>query len=440
VVSLSYSPQVDRSDRLHQSVDLALQELLGTGDDPLALSFYLWTLKKHRHSLINLGNLTSWGMARVRSVFVERQVGRRRDEDIASAALCLVALANTSALGEIRGRVREGVEQLLDAELTRNAIPLRRPAYGVLFLHAAHTIGVEGPRVRGAAERAACALVEAVPGGRLFGLVFAAELLQAIGDGECSEKLERSAVRALADDGVDFEDQVYLLQALWQLRCGGGRADEAVMRFSEQLLNKAPAWQYLMNGVEDVPPAGDGRAVVYISHLYRGALLDVLLRYQTFAAARLEEQLDSRYRGRAGVSWSAFGFYVLGFLLAWAATAYFMLPATDSAGRYWLLGDFTSMRPVSAISYLVGLLWAAYLFILTLVIMPTAYSVFVKSKIGSDQRIKDVLGAGLWRATKIWFAAIAFALVFGVFTNIIAPSAQHLFKREAWSLQNDLPK
>ncbi len=137
------------------------------------------------------------------------------------------------------------------------------------------------------------------------------------------------------------------------------------------------------------------------------------------------------------MSWSAFGFYVVVFLIAWTATLYFMLPPMDEAGRYWLTGDFTAMKPTSAMLYLAGVLWTAYLCIITLMMMPTVYSVFVKLKIGSDQRIKDILGRRLWSATKLWFAAIAFALLFGLLTELMVPTAQHLFKREAWSIQSE---
>src|SRR5206468_1920443 len=108
-----------------------------------------------------------------------------------------------------------------------------------------------------------------------------------IGDKECTEKLETATFKSSTDGGFDFEDEAYLVQTLWQLTDNGSNNHkEMVMSLSEQLLNNTPAWQYLMNGGEDIPPAGDGRTVVYISHLYRAALLDVLLEYQTHAASR----------------------------------------------------------------------------------------------------------------------------------------------------------
>lgn len=74
-----------------------------------------------------------------------------RDEDIASATVCSITLADTSAFRAIREQVRSGIEQLLDVELERNPIPLRRPAYAVLFLVAAQVVGAAGPHVRQAA-------------------------------------------------------------------------------------------------------------------------------------------------------------------------------------------------------------------------------------------------------------------------------------------------
>ena len=434
MVSVRFSTHIERSDRLYQSVDIAVRDLLEEQRNPLALAFYLWTVARHKHSLINTSNLVSWGVGWVRHIFVEGHLSRRRDEEIASASLVCLALSNTSALSPVKSEACEGIKRLLADEMERHNVPFRRPDYGALFLMAAHQFGINELPLEEASRRTGCAFVDVLPGGRLFGLIYGAQLLQTIKEFKCATSLEEAVRVALEDPGTDVEDHPYLLQALWQLRVStkGNGPDDELMTITERLLSKTPMWKYLMNGMEDVPPAGDGRHSILMSHLYRAALLDVLLSYQSHVAARKAAQLDKKYQGRAGVNWSAFGFYALIFIIAWAVTLFLMIPSANQAGRYWIVGDFAAMRPISAILYLCGAILTSYLFIVTGMLMPTIYTVFVKSRIASDKRIKDILGRRLWSATKIWFAAIALVLLIGVVVNFITPGAQHLFKREAW--------
>jgi hypothetical protein len=182
-----------------------------------------------------------------------------------------------------------------------------------------------------------------------------------------------------------------------------------------------------MNGDEHLPPAGDGQAVIYISHLYRAALLDVVLQYQARFTSRRAEQLDHRYRAHPSLNRAAFGFYVLILLLLGSATGYYLVTRADGARRYWLLGEFVAMTPFAALFYLASALLATYLVIVTFMVMPTMYSVLVKWRIGSDQRIRDLVRPRLWKATKLWFALIVLAVLLGVATNLMAPAFKHLF-------------
>src|SRR5438105_481096 len=103
-----------------------------------------------------------------------------------------------------------------------------------------------------------------------------------------------------------------------------------------------------MNGMEDVPPAGDGRAVVFLSHLFRASLLDILMNYQSAVSEHKEAQLDACYRVRAGISWSAFSFYALILVLAWSSLLVLLIKHANGAYRYWLLSDYAAMPKVWA--------------------------------------------------------------------------------------------
>jgi hypothetical protein len=80
-----------------------------------------------------------------------------------------------------------------------------------------------------------------VPGGRVFGLVFAAQLVKSLNDQKLTASLENAATESLANDGIDFEDQAYVLQALWQLS-DDSRPSESLMSLTEHLLKKVPVW------------------------------------------------------------------------------------------------------------------------------------------------------------------------------------------------------
>jgi hypothetical protein len=428
VVSVSFSPHVERSDRLQQSVDLAIRDLLGDGVDPLAKAAYLWTMRRHDKPLVNSDALVRWGFDWVRQILVEGETSRRRDEEVSSAALAAAALAGTKAFSSIREGVRAGLKAALDEELGRNRVPFRRPSYGAALLYGAHSLSVEAAGLREAILRTGESFRDSVPGGRLFGLPFVVRMLRDLKEENLAREMGQAVQDALADPKTSYEDQPYLVQALWE-SCGGV-PDEAAMATAERVLAKSPAWGYLMNGAEDVPPAGDGRAVVFVSHLFRASLLDVLMSYQSAAAEHKEAQLDARYRVRAGISWSAFSFYVLILVIAWTGL---MIPLVKHAGgayRYWLLSDYSAMPKSWAVLYLLlGVNLFIYLSILTVMILPTLYRVFIKAQIGSDERIKKILGARLWASTKIWLGLMAVELVLGVLVELIIPSIQHTIGR-----------
>jgi hypothetical protein len=427
VVSISFSPHVERSDRLQQSVDLAIRDLLGEGVDPLAKAAYLWTMRRHDKPLVNSDALVRWGFGWVRQILIAGDTSRRRDEEVASAALAAAALAGTKEFSSIADDVRAGIQAALDGELKRNGIPFRRPPYGAALLYGAHSLNVTAAGFRDAIVRTGQAFRDAIPGGRLFGLPFIVRMLRDLKEADLAREIEQAVKETLADPKTGYEDHPFLVQALWESL--GGVPDESAMEITERVLAKSPAWGYLMNGMEDVPPAGDGQVVIFLSHLFRASLLDVLMSYQSVVSAHKEAQFDARYRVRAGISWSAFSFYVLILAIAWGSLTLPLVKYFNGAYRYWLLSDYAAMTNGWAALYLLGVNLFVYLSILTVMMLPRLYYVFIKAQIGSDERIKSVLGSRLWVATKIWLGLIAVEFLYGLLINLIVPSLQHTIGR-----------
>lgn len=430
MVSVSFSPHVERSDRLHQSVDLAIRDLLGGGADPLAKATYLWAMRRHDKSLINSDALVVWALSWARQILVGGETSRRRDEEVASAALAAAALTGTKEFSSIRGEMRAGVKTALDEELKRNGIPFRRAPYAAALLYGAHSLGVEAEGFRNAVVRTGESFRDAIAGGRLFGLHLVVRTLRDLEEENLAREIGEAIREALADPKTGYEDQAYLLQALWESL--DGVPDESVMAATERVLAKSPAWGYLMNGAEDVPPAGDGHTVVYVSHLYRAALLDVTARYQAYAAARAEAKVDERHKGRFGVVWLAFWGVVLSFVGACVLLTAPLYLYANAAGRFWLGGHLDAMNPLPALLYILGTLALMYVLIAAAFVIPEAYRVFVLSQIASDKRIKDLLGAKLRHAAVWWFVSLIFAVGVEVYSSVISLGMQHLLKRETW--------
>jgi hypothetical protein len=427
VVSLSFSPHVERSDRLQQSVDLAIRDLIGEGVDPLSKAAYLWTMRRHDKPLVNSDALVRWGFGWLRQILADGDTSRRRDEEVASAALVAAALNDTKEFSTIGSKVRAGIKAVLDEELRRNGIPFRRASYAAALLYGAHSLNLAVTGFQGAVVRTSEIFRDAIPGGRLFGLPLIVRMLRDLKEDALAHEVERTVWEALADPKTSYEDQPFLVQALWE--SSDGEPDESVMEVTERVLAKSPAWGYLMNGVEDIPSAGDGHVAVYLSHLFRASLLDVLMSYQSAVSAHKEARLDARYRVRAGISWSAFSFYVLTLIIAWVGLMLPLVKHAYDAYHYWLLSEYTAMPKVWAVLYLSGVNLLVYLSILTVMMLPTLYRVFIKAQIGSDQRIKNILVTRAWAATKIWLGLIAVEFIYGVFINLILPSIQHTIGR-----------
>src|SRR5688572_16229469 len=137
-----------RMDRLYQSVDFAIRDLLESTENPLALSSYLWAFSGNRLTSINGDRLTRWGSGWARHVFVDGTVSRRSDDDYASAGLAIASLADTEEMSASRLELRVALQKTLSHEFQHRAIPFRRASYGAIILLAAKILDIEDARIQ----------------------------------------------------------------------------------------------------------------------------------------------------------------------------------------------------------------------------------------------------------------------------------------------------
>lgn len=426
MVSLKPYLNLERSDRIIQSVDIAIGRLLTTLDDPIALASYLLTICEHKHALLNKNGLVQWGIAWVRQVLIEGKIGQRRDEEIASACLAALALDKSSNLPSVKNALKTDLPALLKIEAGKNKIPLRRWIYAVMVLLAAQPYISEDKEFNEIVDRTARDCINAVKGGRLFGLSLIVRLLKLTHKTELLRELDSRIRLYLNDPGVSYEDQLYLAQALWEMQ---EDKSSTALEYTSNILTTSPVWQYLMNGLENLPPMEEEQGIAPLSHLTRAALLDLVLHYQRLAMVHFNAQIDERYRGRAGVNIPAFGFFVLIFLIPF----YFLLPPliqnARPAARYWLVNETSVMPDQFALYYLGAATITFYLLILFLGMMPTLYSVFLKSQIGSGERVRGILLKKFIPITKwYWVTVMIFGVILAVGGNLGVESVRHNLK------------
>jgi len=424
---MTYGVPTERIERILQSADIAIRNLLAKNEDPLALSTYLWILQRNKLSLINGDGLIRWGVAWIHRVFIEGQIGRRKDEEIASACLAVISLVSSRALLDLQDKIRNELALLLATELDQRSIPFRRSNYAVLVLLAACLLDVKETRITNSAAAITNDYIDGIQGGRLYGLVFCVQLLQELHNETLLGELEKSICDALLDLSIGHEDRVYLVNALYQLK-NDEYLSEDVHHAIGQIVNQSPTWMYLMVGTENVAPEGDGDVGVSISHLHRATLLNVAAHYHSATIKRHESQINAKYQQRRGVNLSAFGFYLLLQIAIWGVLLLILGQNAQDAKRYLLLNEYDAMSKESAIFYLGCILFATYFAPLSFVLTRTLYRMLVKSNAYGDQHIREILAPRIWRITKVWLGFITITLLAGLFINLISPTIQQLLK------------
>lgn len=414
----------ERNDRLNQSVDFAIRDLLHQQSDPLSLAYYLYVFSKNNFSSINADRVADWGKAWIRKIFVDCEIGKRRDEEIASASLVILSLSDNVFFTLIQDEIITNFGEILSKEIKINKIPFRSLTYSSLLLLAASKLSINNPQLEEIAREVGKKIVDSISGGRNFGLIFGIQLLQNTQDFKTLNTIKTLVLDSLKKTNTSYEDQIYLLQALWSLNPEIS-SDSTIVDITENILKNSPAWQYLMNGLEDISPAGDGHSIIYLSHLFRATLKDTLTNYQLNKDAHDNAQLDARYAVRTGVSWSAFGFFVLIFLIAWSLVFYLTYTYGQNAISYWFLGDYQQVSKTQAIIFLIVFNLIIYLGILTFKMIPLLYNIFIRLQIGSDKRILEYLLPQLKAATILWVEILALEFLYGIFVELIIPSIQH---------------
>jgi hypothetical protein len=414
-----------RFDQLTKSVDLALRDLLSAGSDPVALACYLWVCRRHNLQLVNSAALASWGSSWVKSILIEQGWGRKRDDDISSALLVASVMQDVPTLRGLLDVMKASTATSLAPELERHALPFNHPGPAAMSLLGAVDLGLDDVRLPTATKETLSSLEQTMSAGRVFGIAFAILAFKKTHQEGDLSALAVRIVEALDDPETDYEDRIYLSQGLYYL-ADHGDASQDVSRSADMIVAESPVWSYLLNGQEDVAPAGDGRAIVTVSHLCRAALLDLLIHYRKSVAEHMKAQIDSRYQETQFTGLSAFGFYALILALVWIFLGRILLRDAGSARQFFLLDNYDAMSAGTAWRYVFVVFAALLTFPLTPGLLLTCWEVVVRKSVAGGKSIRDVL----WRRSRAivyaWLTLLVAAFAINVVTTVSGGGFKHL--------------
>ena len=414
-----------RFDQLTKSVDLALRDLLAAGSDPVALACYLWVCRRHNLQLVNSAALATWGTAWAKSVLIEEGWGRKRDDDISSALLVASVMRDAPSLRGLLDDVRMGAAKSLATELERRKVPFNHPGPASMSLLGALDLGLDDARLPTATENTLSSLEQTISAGRVFSIVFAILACKAIHHESALSALASRIAEVLDDPETDYEDKIYLSQGLYYLT-DQSDVSQGISRPADVIVAESPVWSYLLSGQEDIAPAGDGRAIVTVSHLCRAALLDLLIHYRKSVVARMEAQTDRRYQETWFTRLSAFGFYALALTLICVFLARILVLDAGSARQYFLLDNYDAMSDGAAWRYVFVIFGSLLVFPLAPGFLLTCWEAVVRKSLESSRRIREVL----WRRSRpvvyTWLSLLLAAFVINVATTVSGGGFKHL--------------
>jgi hypothetical protein len=418
---------------LLQSVDLAIRDLLNSEEDPYSLAMYLWVLQRHNKVLVNSNRLATWGAAWVRSTFVEGISHKRRDEQVASAALIVLALLNTPVLADIESEVRQGLREILATELNHQTLPFDHPGYGMPILLVAQALQLEGAQLSKSLEETPKVALELLNGSRFLGIGFAVAVTLRFAQSLSLPNpelysLKRRIVDLLDDPRTSYEDQVYLAQALCQMPNSVAPIAERT-ELIRQVISQSPSWNYLMVGLEDVPPAGDGHAIVTLSHLLRAMLLDVDLWQASNVPKRITKSEAVSPTVRGIVDWAAFALIVLlltglAFLVGRAVLPW------SAAYDFWIRRNYSAMSSPAAILSLILVPLAALAAMLLLVGLWSFWRFYIRASETGDAGFRKRLYPRLGATVVSWFVLLMGPTLVNLWTGLIGPSLDFLLNGE----------
>jgi hypothetical protein len=392
-------------DDIRSAADSAVKKLLSTNSDLLALATYLWAADDQDVPLVNRAGLMEWGRSWSTAVLLNGATGKRVDEHLTTAALAASVVYGDRHSDGDYANLSKAVGAL-------TLMPMSNPAYESIVLYSATRLGVANRDQAAAAENAVRHFI-GPQRSRLFGLGFACRALKLMGSTQTLKMLAPSILARIGDRALDYEDQLYLADALFAVV-----ADEPLMKDHLPILRRAINCSPISTRDEDSEPV--------ISDLYRSVLLPLAYAVQAREHDVRDELLDTKYKGRRFTGALAFVGVVSILALSWHWTVTTLAPVGDAGIRYWIFKDFSTLTAEAALLFIALIFSSVLLAGLSLAFVWTSFGMLVVSAVESDRRFGEVIWHRSVNVVKFWLGLVVLAIVTNLVANFIGPAVGNL--------------
>jgi hypothetical protein len=389
-------------------IDREIEAVLSGANDPFGAAALLWALARHPVALDHVKALVTWVSDLCWRVLVSREIGPKRDEEIAAAFLGAVALVRHGALApEDMGPLRSGVAFLVEQDVQPGVVPFGRPGYASGIVLSCATLGLHIP---GGETTIGAILQTYGSGGRVarpLGLGFLAAGLAEIDADASLTHLWEQAYAVLEADSLEPEARLTLVHAAW---VAAQALDDAIVLRTvpvvEEALEELSMQTTMGGGWEDAMP---------VSRLYLAALHDLVSGYARRRERLAQQRIEARYQANRSYRWFTFLGVILLPLIMLGAVGWNAWPSVLLTLRIYvrLQVDLAHGPERWQAPLITGVV--SYAVIAVLTIVATAFDAIIRRNTESDtylrERLVHALGHWLWRWTKVLCCIVVATIV-----------------------------
>ncbi len=245
-------------------------------NDPLGLALYYHFTRKNDMQNINGTTLVSWARTYCFSKLVQREFSKKKDTETTAAILAYATLKNDKGYPETKKKaIERNIKYILETEGRRGRLYFDRPNFTAIILQAIKRAGIE---VDGKDEllRATFSRYENNHAfGSLIGLPFLTELLLSCKEEILLARLNQVMQQKLKDHSTEYEDRLYITNALWQYHKAKNTLVE-IKELAKSTIVEAPIMRSDIINKGDISDITIREDNLRISRIYKAELLDLM--------------------------------------------------------------------------------------------------------------------------------------------------------------------
>lgn len=413
----------DIENRLHYLIELDISDD-DSLKDPLSLAIYLHFLNKHDRVGINKANLVNWARSFSHQVIVERKITKKRDTEIAAAVLLTAELQADKGVRKKKiEEFQENIPDLLSNEIDKDGLFFGNLTLSAIILYALKILQLSDNQEDVVLKSLLKRYTNTKTFTHLLGLVFLVKILLIKRNIGATEEIVELAKERLGNHQIDYDDNLYLVAALWDYYKSTDKANLIKMKgVAERTIKHTPILISDIVNKGDISDVSPGIPARKISRLYKAVFFDFLESYKKSKEELEGEELDQRYRGNYGFKW--FLIFATPFIVslpAYIIWIFFKNKLKDGI-VFWVFKNISFSWPTIAINSAL-LLFCGYTIVFGITAFLSTFNSVIIRKIESERRVLDHLFSFQRKVLKWYWLTVVLGVIVGVILQLIIGGA-----------------